>query len=171
MGKATVGVKAGIVSGVVYGAVTALTTYLTLFFMREQTIAIIASYLTPNSPVTAEQAYRSALVTGPISAIIIGIVLGLVVGAIYGSIYERIPGGTAVPKGILLSIGVWLIFCALEFTLGIEITPTSAVVGFGKIGYGAEYYAVSFTSGLVAWLIYGVLLGTFYNRFASAVSA
>jgi len=157
MGKATIGARAGVVSGVVYGAVTALTTYLTLFFMREQTIAVIAGYLTPESPVTVEQAYRIALVTGPISAIIIGIVVGLVVGAIYSWVYDRIPGGTAVPKGILLSIVVWLMFSAVEFT--------SAVVGLGEIGYGAEYYVVSFTSSLVAWLIYGVLLGILHNRF------
>ncbi|MGQ9718369.1 MAG: DUF6789 family protein [Nitrososphaerales archaeon] len=151
MSKVTVGVKAGVVSGAIYGVIIAPITYITLIFLKEEIMPSIIASLLPDSPITAEQAYNIMLLIGPIFAFITGIILGLIFGIIYGWAYDKIPGRTSIIKGIVFGIILWLIF--------------SVLLGLGNLQYSVTYYLYGLGEGLITSLIFGLLLGFFYNRF------
>lgn len=145
------GIKAGVVAGVIYSIILAPFTYLTLILLREDIISMIMASLPEGSSLTAEEIFSFTLLIGLVSVFIAGIILGLIFGLIYGWAYEKIPGRTAIIKGIIFGIILWLIF--------------SVILGFGNLGYGVTYYLYSLVEGLITSLIFGLLLGYFYNRF------
>ncbi|NWG09932.1 MAG: hypothetical protein HXX80_06500 [Nitrososphaerales archaeon] len=151
MNKVTVGVKAGVVSGAIYGIIIAPITYITLIFLKEDIMSSIIASLPPDSSIIVEQAYNIVLLIGPIFAFITGIILGLIFGIIYGWAYDKIPGRTSMIKGIVFGIILWLIF--------------SVLLGSGNLQYSVTYYLYGLGEGLITSLIFGLLLGFFYNRF------
>jgi vacuolar-type H+-ATPase subunit I/STV1 len=155
LSKVTVGVKAGVVSGAIYGAIIAPITYITLIFLKEEIMPSIIASL-PDSPITAEQAYNIMLLIGPIFAFITGIILGLIFGIIYGWAYDKIPGRTSIIKGIIFGIILWLIF--------------SVLLGAGNLQYSISYYLYGLGEGLITSLIFGLLLGFFYNKFIPKIA-
>jgi len=148
LGKVITGIKAGVVSGAILGIVLASFIYLSLILFKEEFMFMIS--LLSDSQIGAEQLYDIMLLMGPILYFIIGIILGLIVGAIYGRAYDKIPGRTSIIKGIIIGIILWLILPVL-LGLGV-ILPYS-------------YYAYGLGVDLITYLIFGVLLGYFYNRF------
>ncbi|MEM2914978.1 MAG: hypothetical protein QXH91_06235 [Candidatus Bathyarchaeia archaeon] len=151
MGKVVTGIKAGVIAGVIYSIILAPFTYFTLVLFKEDIISIIMASLPEGYSLTAEEIFSFALLIAIISVFIVGIILGVIVGLIYGWAYEKIPGRTAIIKGIIFGIILWLIF--------------SVILGFGNLGYGVTYYLYSLVGDLIAYLIFGLLLGYFYNRF------
>jgi vacuolar-type H+-ATPase subunit I/STV1 len=151
LGNAITGAKAGVIAGIVYGVVLALLTYVTLSSMREEIITLVASSLLPDFPITAEQIYELALILGSGVVVVFGIVGGTVLGGVFGWAYEKIPGRTALVKGIIFGIIFWIIF--------------SVLIGLGNLQYGTQYYLVNVSEGLVTSLIYGALVGYLYRRF------
>ncbi|MEM3584574.1 MAG: hypothetical protein QW193_04770 [Nitrososphaerales archaeon] len=151
MGKVVTGIKAGVVSGVIYGVILAPFTYLTLILLKEEIISIIMANLPPGYSISIEEFFNFALTIGIISVFIAGIILGLIFGLIYGWAYEKIPGRTSIIKGIIFGIILWLIF--------------SVILGFGNLQYGFTYYLYNLGEGLITSLIFGFLLGFFYNKF------
>lgn len=149
MGKVITGIKAGVVSGAIYGIILAPFTYLELILFKEEFMSMII--LPPGSSITAEQAFNFALLIGPIIVFIVGIILGLIFGIIYGWAYDKIPGKTSIIKGIIFGLILWFIL--------------SVLLGLGNLWYSITYYLYGLGVGLIEYLIFGVLLGFFYNRF------
>lgn len=150
MGKVATGAKAGVASGVVYGSISAVFGYMTLVLMKEEIISMIAATLPSDFPITTEQLYSIALIGVPAS-FVAGIIIGVILGLIYGWAYDRIPGRTAVAKGLVIGIVLWVI--------------VSVLLGSGNLQLGITYYLTSLGVGLVSALIFGVLLGFFYGKF------
>ena len=151
MGRTGTGAKAGVVSGVVYGAMSAITTYITVLSIKEEIISAIREGLPLDSPFTAEQLFESALIILPIFVILLGLVVGIILGLIYGWGYEKIPGGNSIYKGLVVGVIFWVIFFVL--------------LGLGSLQYGTTYAVVSLAWNLVVSLIFGALLGVFYDKF------
>ena len=73
------------------------------------------------------------------------------VGAIYGWLFEKVPGGTAAIKGILVGTVLWFLLSVLG--------------GLGNLQYGVLVYLSGVGVGLISGLLFGFLLGYFYGRF------
>ena len=150
MGKASTGAKAGLLSGLIYSALSAALAYYSMIRLKDFIISIIEASLPPNSPITAEQAYRLALMTGPIGAFIFGILLTVIIGTVFGVLYEKVPGSRGVTKGIFIGIALWVISLILNLqSLGMPGLPFTLL------------------TGLIISLLYGALLGTLYDRFST----
>jgi len=147
MGKASTGAKASLLSGLIYSALSAALTYYSMLKMKDFVISAIEASLPPNSPITAEQAYKLALMTGPIGAFIFGLILAIVIGTIFGVLYEKNPGSRGTSKGIFIGVALWVISLVLNL-------QSLRMPGF----------LFSLLMGLIISLVYGALLGTLYDR-------
>lgn len=89
-----------------------------------------------------------------IGAIFSGIIGGLIFGLIYAAIYNSLPGSSSVAKGIVLAIIFWLIL--------------SVGIGFVVSGiFGMTYYILnSIIIGLIGSIIWGYLLGKFWDKYS-----
>jgi len=152
MGNTTNGVKAGVIGGVVYGIVLGISSYFAVIYEKSRIITALTNSLPANSPFTPEQLYGIVVLVTPVILTIGGVIGGLIVGALYGKLFERIPGGSATVKGILVAIVLWLIL--------------SVAGGIGNLQYGASAYLSGIGVGLVSALLFGFLLGYFYGRFS-----
>jgi len=114
-------------------------------------LPVIEETLLPDSLVTAEQVYELLLVFGAVVTVIIGVVAGVIIGVVYGWAYEKVPGGNSIYKGLIFGIILWVI--------------RDVLLGLGNLQYSTTYFALSLAWGLVIALIYGALLGVFYDKF------
>jgi len=151
LGRLGTGAKAGLVSGVVYGAMSAVFAYISSPMIKEQMMVVIEETLLPDSLVTAEQIYEFALIFGAVFAVIVGVVAGVILGAVYGWGYEKVPGGNSIYKGLVLGIILWIIIDVL--------------LGIGNVQYDITYFVLSLAWSLVIALVFGALLGVFYDKF------
>jgi hypothetical protein len=151
LGRTGTGAKAGVVSGVVYGAMSAVFAYISSSMIKEEMMTVIEETLPPDSLVTAEQLYEFTLIFGAVFAVVIGVVAGVILGVVYGWGYEKVPGGNSIYKGLVFGIILWIIIDVL--------------LGLGNLEYGTTYFALSLAWGLVISLIFGALLGVFYDKF------
>jgi len=151
LGRIGTGAKAGVVSGIVYGAISAVFAYISSPMIKEQMMAVIEETLPPNSLVTTEQIYEFLLIFGAVVTVIVGVVTGVILGVVYGWGYEKFPGGNSIYKGLVFGIILWVI--------------VDVLLGLGNLQYGTTYFALSLAWGLVIALIFGALLGVFYDKF------
>lgn len=152
MGNATNGAKAGVIAGIVYGIILGVTSYFTVVADKSTILSAITRSLPANSPFTPEQLYGIVVLVTPAIVLVGGIIGGVIVGAVYGALFRRVPGKTPIVKGIVVGLVLWVIL--------------SLVGGLRDMQYGALYYGTQAAIGLVAILIFGVLLGYFYGRFS-----
>lgn len=159
------GMKAGAVAGAAYGLIIALIAYVTLILLKEDIMLGIIAVLPPDSPLTAQQVYDLTLLFEPIFSFIVGIILGVIFGIVYGWAHDKIPGRTYLNKGIVFGLILWLIFSViLSFVL-------SLMLGLGNLQYDIVYYLYGLGRDLIIYLIFGLLLGFFYNRFTPRLLA
>jgi hypothetical protein len=151
LGSASTGAKAGLLAGILYGVVLAVLSYVTLTADKSQIVSVLSKNLPANTPFTPEELYGLTLLLGPVVAAGEGLIGGLIVGAIYGKLFERIPGNTALVKGILVAFVLWFVL--------------SVLAGLGNLEYGVGVYLRSVGVDLLSALLFGVLLGYFFGRF------
>ena len=101
-------------------------------------------------------------ILGSMALVILG---SLVLAWLYAEIYPRLPGSTPVVRGIIFALGVWvvgqLITAPLLGSLA-EVPPGIFSMNLGPLGL---------VGGLVAHLLYGVLLGAGYGHHISSRQA
>lgn len=128
--------KRGVISGAKAGVVYGIIIAI---------IGIVYTYtqLAPGQFVVIERAI--VLVIGYAIA---GAIVGVIFGAIYAAAYSRLPGAKSIVKGISIGIVWWL------------------VVGLG-LAYclGTVINAYQIVSSLISALIWGVLVGFFWDRY------
>lgn len=151
--------KAGIVAGIFYAILSAILGAIVIFIFKE-TIMEYAEEALINVGITGTDVESLLVFIFPamIFGIIIGgIIFGLIFGLIYAALYNSLPGSTSVAKAIILSIIAWLIF--------------SVGLGYSNIAsFGIAYYVIgSIVIGIITWIIWGYLLGRFWDRFGKAV--
>ena len=146
------GAKAGLVSGLIYGILSGViwaagfAVFVPLEEIRE--VYFPAKLFMEFGP---EFSLETLRMIGVVSMFIAGIILGIVFGTIFGVIfaptYMILPGKASLTKGIIF----WVVFCIL--------LPLAGVVLFGYICW---ITAINF----IPMIIYGALLGLFWDRFA-----
>ena len=145
------GAKAGLIAGLIWGIIVGalLATLLTLF--KSDVLAGISQI--PNNPMSPEELYTITLEFGVGASISLGIIGGLILGAIFAAVYNAYLRNSSIRlRGLVFGVVLWLIDLGLN--------------GGGGLASGDEYFAISLIGYLVASLIYGYLLGYFFERFA-----
>ncbi len=152
MGNTTIGLKAGAIAGIIYGLVLGLLSYITVVADKGTIVAVLTKNLPANSPFTVQQLYDIVIIFTPAIAATAGIFGGLIIGAIYGRLFESIPGRTSVVKGVLVGALLWVIL--------------SVLADLNDLQYGLSVYLGDVGIGLFSAMLFGVLLGYFFGRFA-----
>jgi len=156
------GIKAGIVAGIISGIISMVFSIIQYSALWDA----VASYyegLSGTGGFFTGMAEVSLIAMIPglaIGAIIGGIIGGIIFGLIYAAVYNSLPGSTSIMKGIVLSLIFWLIF-----------TVALGYASASMIGIGMTFYGISLVFGLISSLIWGFLLGTFWDKFAPKPAA
>ena len=147
------GIKAGIISGIIYGIIIGIFSAIVSFIMWD---TISAAYDDVISGFgfggLIEFTLEGQIINGFIGGIIYGIIFGLIFGLIYAAVYNSLPGSTSIMKGIVLMLIVWLILSVGLGYLSIDL-------------FGTTYYIVSLITGLIGSIIWGFLLGKFWDKY------
>jgi len=126
------GIKAGIIGGVIAGIILAILTALILFIFEGSTD------------------FTTTIWTMIIGNLIGFIILGIIFGIIFAATYDKLPGATAIKKGMVLAIIIWIIFLLIGF-----FTSYST--------YGIETFGGGVITGLISSIIWGYLIGKFWG--------
>ena len=130
------------------GMKAGLLTYFLLFVF-----GLICTFLI--SPLT----FDSSDVLGRILGMILG---GLFWGSVYVYFYERIPGSSSIKKSfsmgfIIILIPAIITFISISALLPLLMESTSNDSGYSSL--------VSLICGIVEYVIYGIFMGYFYDKF------
>ena len=150
MGNVKQGGKAGLIAGVIYALVTAPVVAALETAFKSGIEGAVISEFHPGTTADLSSLYTSVLVGSVAVAVIFGVILGVGLGLLFGAYSDRIPGKSVVVKGLVLGFFLWLILHALADLLNLQ--------------YGVTFYATDIGLGLVTSLLYGYLLGLFFDR-------
>ena len=137
------GAIAGIITGIIIGVIAILLALLGF--------ASLTSYININSVfggLLPGAGIAAATLTAMISLLLFTAIVGLILGAIFGAIFENIPTTSAVTKGVIFLLVIWVIFGLLLpilVSLGAKVPPGVTVAGI--------------LTSLIAAIIWGALLG------------
>ena len=149
------GAKAGIIAGVVWGVISGVISYALLQTYKSTVLPIIEKTIPNNStiPLTAEQIFNIAVYGALFSAIIVGVIGGVILGLIFAAVKDAfLKKSSLIVRGVVFGIVLWLI------NMGVSLGSAST--------YGSGYFALTAGGSLIASLIFGYLLGFFFDRFS-----
>jgi hypothetical protein len=126
------GIKAGLIGGIIAGIVLAILTAILIFATEGSTDF-------------------TGTITTMIASNFIGyIIFGIIFGIIFAAIYDKLPGSTAVMKGMSLAIIIWI----LGIIIGYFTTYTT---------FGAAMFGGNIIIGLISAIIWGYIIGKFWG--------
>jgi hypothetical protein len=144
------GAKAGAFAGIVLGIILAIGYYV-LFTIISDTIKAAIQGTTLPAGLTVDLIFAAALLAIVIGTFLGSIVLGVILGLVFAAVESKyMTSKSLAMRGLVFGIIIWLL--GLLFNIG-------------NLYYGTAYVVASVLLGLVGSLIYGYLLGTFYQRF------
>jgi len=146
-----VGGRAGILAGLVYAVVEAAEVVTLLVAFKSRVIEVIGSELPSGSTGNSNATYNLLVATDAVIAIVFGIVAGLLLGLLFGAVSNRVPGRRWATKGLVFGVALWLILHVIADY-------------FANLKYGVTFYLVDISLGLATSLVYGILLGIFFER-------
>ena len=126
------GVKAGLIGGIIAGIILAILTAILIFVTKGSTD------------------FTNTIGTMIASNFIGYIIFGIIFGLIFAAIYEKLPGSTAVMKGMSLAVIIWI--------LGIIIGYFTTYSTFGITTFGGNIII-----GLISAIIWGYIIGRFWG--------
>ncbi|MEM4312004.1 MAG: hypothetical protein QXX95_06420 [Nitrososphaerales archaeon] len=154
MGKLANGAKAGLLAGIVFAAIASIILYFLFLSMKEEIITRIEQGLIatgiPSLPekLKPESIFDFFLIVSPLFFGLGSMVIGVLIGIIYSYIEPKIPIPNPIVKGIILALIFWFLLGFLP-----ALPSLYQMSGFNFIL-------------LLPTLVYGILLGYFYSRFA-----
>jgi hypothetical protein len=126
------GIKAGLIGGIVAGIVLAVLTAILIYVTEGSTD------------------FANTITTIVASNLIGYIIFGIIFGIIFAAIYDKLPGATAIMKGMSLAIIIWI--------LGIIIGYFTTFQTFGITTFGGNIII-----GLISSIIWGYIIGRFWG--------
>jgi len=151
MGRVKEGGKAGLLAGLIYAVVEAAAVVTLLVVFKSTVIATVSSELSAGSTLNGSAAYDGLVVTDAVVAVVFGILAGVALGLLFGAVWDRLPGRRAVTKGVVFGLILWLFLHVIADY-------------FENLKYGVTFYIVDIGLGLGTSLVYGALLGLFFER-------
>jgi len=154
------GIKTGLVAGAIYGFLAGIVALAISIVMREEIIKQIQAQFARvpyDIPITAEQVYPITVAMSVPGAVISGLIVGAILGIVFLVLYGELLGKDSKRKGlffvILLIIGLGLAELAFPGSgLPLVMVQTS--------------YLVFTPLNILFFLVFGYLLGRFYDRFS-----
>lgn len=144
------GAKAGLIAGLVWGLIVAALLAGLLTAFKADVLAGISQL--PSNPMTPDQLYAITLYFGVGTSIGLGILGGLILGMIFAVVYNAYLKSYSIRlRGLVFGIVLFLIDLGLN--------------GGGGTASGMDFFVISIAGYLVASLVYGYLLGYFFERF------
>ncbi len=154
-----IGLKSGITAGAIYGLLTGFISLAISVVMKDEIIKQIQAQfarLPQDIPITAEQVYPITLVMSIPGAVIGGLVVGAILGIVFLSLYNELLGKDSKRKGLF-----FVILLIIGFGLAELAFPGS---GLPLIMIQTTF--LMFTPlNILFFLVFGYLLGKFYDRF------
>ena len=150
--------KTGAVAGVIYGILQGIVSVLTFVFYREQNIELMRSSIPSNVeiPLSMEQLADIGMISAIPGSIIGGIIAGIIVCFIFTLMYNELLGKDSKRKGLFL--------CIL-LLIGIGLGELAYPGVIGGIFMVQTRYIMLTPLNVVFFLVFGYLLGNFYNKF------
>jgi hypothetical protein len=149
------GLKAGLAAGAIYAAMIGLLHLSTLLGCSSAQISFIAQRIPASSNVTATEIfYGTDIIYYPMVYGVSTLIIGVVFGAIFGFLYSRLPGSSSRLKGLGLGVAVFLIVAFVG--PGFLLTYSCG---------GSLFPYLTFALTVPAALVFGYLLGSFYDAF------
>jgi hypothetical protein len=150
------GAKAGLLAGLISGVLTGVFLYLELQNLKSQITTTIQNSLPANSPIDASALANFAILLVPVVMIIGGLIGGLILGLIFAAVQDKYMKRQSLPvRGLVFG----LILFAIDLLLNA-----------GSVNYGTSALLSGFTISLIGALIFGYLLGAFFQRFGPALT-
>jgi len=150
MGKMKEGAKAGIIAGTIYAIIGAAVTATLEYAFKSGIMRVINLKISSATTANINALYDITVAGSVVVAVVFGIIAGLVLGLIFGAVSNRIPGKRLIVKGLLFGFMFWLILHVLADLLNLQ--------------YGETFYFIDIGLGLATTLLYGTLLGMFFER-------
>jgi hypothetical protein len=154
MARYGIGAKAGLIAGLIQGIIAGIVAYV----LVQEFISSIESIIqqsTAGSTLTSSEVALAASLVGTFAlagAIIGGLIGGIILGLIFAAVQDKYMKKQSLPmRGLVFGIVLFLIDLALSS---------------GSFAYGTTYVAASLGVDLVTALLFGYLLGYFYQRFS-----
>lgn len=149
------GAIAGIITGVIMGVLAILLALIGLASLVA--FVDVRSIFGGIMPIAG---FAAASLTAMIALLLFMSIVGLILGAIFGGIYEKIPTTSAVTKGIIFLLAIWIIFGLL---IPILLSAGGAMP--------AALTATGIISALIAAVIWGGLLGIMFHWVSGKTAA
>ena len=148
------GLKAGLAAGVVYGLLVGLLHFGALEACRTTQLEYIAQQIAgQNVNATAADLFATDVIYYPMIYGLWSLIYGVIFGVIFAVGYLKIPGHSSRRKGYVLALPVFIV---------------GLLVGPAFFGYQCTPYYIPYlfqASGLPVSIIFGFVLGTFYDSF------
>ena len=152
--------KTGAVAGVIYRVLNIAVVVLSFVFFREQIKELIQSAIPPDLqssiPMTIDQLVDISMFSSVPSSIVGGIIPGIIVCFIFVLMYNELLGKDSKRKGIFL--------CVL-LLIGIGLGELAYPGVIGGIFMVQTRYILLTPLSVVFFLVFGYLLGNFYDKF------
>ncbi len=152
--------KTGAVAGAIYGVLNIAVVVLSFVFFREQIKELIQSAIPPDLqssiPMSIDQLVDISMFSSVPSSIVGGIIPGIIVCFIFALMYNELLGKDSKRKGIFL--------CFL-LLIGIGLGELAYPGVIGGIFMVQTRYILLTPLSVVFFLVFGYLLGNFYDKF------
>jgi len=143
LGKVLRGIKAGALAGLSFSLLSSILLYFLLLSLKEDILLLLEQVSIPNIPL--EEVYNLILFFSPIIFGVASFLFGILTGIIYSYLEGKIPINNPLLKGITFSIIIWIL---LSLIPSLPFSP-----------FGFNYLLI------IPSILYGIILGFFYNRF------
>lgn len=152
--------KTGAVAGAIYGVLNIAVVVLSFVFFREQIKELIQSAIPPslqaNLPMGIDQLVDISMFTSAPGSVVGGIITGVITCFIFALIYNELIGKDSKRKGVFLCV-LLLVAVALG-----ELAYPGVVGGIFMI---QTRFILLAPLSAVLFLVFGYLLGNFYDKF------
>jgi len=160
------GLKAGALAGAVMGILGGIIIVILMFtIFHGEYVAIFEQTLAtmpPGAEISIDTMIMISAVFSIIGGLVIGVIFGVIFGIIYAVLYDKIPGKTAIAKGIVTGLAYFVISTVFSLLMQMAFSGQQAAMGVeqSSLMTGTEYL-VSFVNSL----IFGYLIGWLWIKF------
>lgn len=150
------GAKAGLLAGLISGVISGVFLYLELQSFKGQIITTIHNALPAGSTLDASALANFAILLVPVIMIFGGLIGGLILGLIFAAVEDKYMKKQSLPmRGLIFGLILFVIDVALNL---------------GSVNYGSGALVSGLGISLVGALIFGYLLGLFFQKFGPVVT-
>lgn len=160
------GLKAGALAGAVMGLFGGMVTVVLMFtLLHGEYVAIFEQTLAtmpPGAEISIDTMLMISAVFVIIGGLVMGVMFGVIFGLVYAALYDKIPGKTAIAKGIVIGLAYFVISTLFSLLMQMAFSGQQAAAG---VGQSALMTGTTYVLGFIEAIIFGYLLGWLWVKF------